>query len=118
MRKVELDPIRLRAVALSGLPLSKMSPAAWRKNAEGEDDLQPRLRFLKSPSRLSPGRMRQPPRHRSLGFPVHRLFRSRTQLLGTRAPMIWIFDELRCITASVASNDWGERRLLRRVPDL
>jgi hypothetical protein len=27
-RKGELDPVRLRAAALSGLPLAKMSPAA------------------------------------------------------------------------------------------
>jgi hypothetical protein len=27
-RKGELDPVRLRAAALSGLPLTKMSPAA------------------------------------------------------------------------------------------
>ena len=36
VRKGELDPVRLRTAALSGLPLTKMSPAAYRRVAEAE----------------------------------------------------------------------------------
>ena len=34
--KGELDPVRLRAAALNGLPLARMSPAAWRRAPEAE----------------------------------------------------------------------------------